>query len=484
MAITLEDFRAAFKGDITGPQDHDYARLVTRWSPNEESRPLLIVEPLTESDVSWAVRYATSNKFEIAVNSGGHSFMGATSSNAGVTIDLRRMKQVYVENEHFGADGVLHLQGGVLVGEVAAACVARGVITSIPAHKDLSYAGWSVGAGAGWSMGKYGFAIDSWLSARVVLASGEAVTASPEENPDLFWALKGAGYNFGIITSLQVRVESCPHRIFFGLLCFRPSEFEALFAATATYAKTQQDEDTMAIIYTTQDGQGRPKETMLAILYYQGSDEAEARRRFKPILDLPHIALRCGLEWFHAACDMVEPTMPRTRRYADGTLFAHISLDAWKPAIAKMRNWVGTDPTRRLATEFFFGIYNWRSTFARHGDPRFESAYPIRDKLPPGGEPSWRDFALYISTNKLEDEEEAISVCREVVSLVREKQEEYLGVKKGYQWPVYPNGALLPGVLGSYVFQEHYPRLREVKTKYDRRNIFHKKHPIEPLQIS
>lgn len=108
---------AKIPADITTPQGHDYARLVHRWSPNEEGKPLLVVEPLLEKDVSWAIRYANLNNVEVAVVAGGHSFMGASSSNGGMQIDLRCVKQVYVENERFGADGILSVQGGASVGE-------------------------------------------------------------------------------------------------------------------------------------------------------------------------------------------------------------------------------------------------------------------------------------------------------------------------------------------------------------------------------
>ncbi|KAF2248550.1 FAD-binding domain-containing protein [Trematosphaeria pertusa] len=402
MAITFEEFRTAFQRNITTPQGHDYARLVHRWSPNEEGKPLLVVEPLLEKDVSWAIRYANLNNVEVAVVAGGHSFMGASSSNGGMQIDLRCVKQVYVENERFGADGILSVQGGASIG----------------------FFGWLLGGGAGWAMGKYGYAVDSALSARVALASGEVVTASLDENPNLFWALRGAGYNFGVVTSLKLRVEACPHRIFFALLAYQTSEFEALIAASAEYAKTQGGEDSLGIIYGTQDAFGGPGESMLLILYYHGHDEAEARRRFKPVMDIPHMPLRCGMEWLTAACDLVESTIPYTRRYADSTAMADMSFDALKPALRKCA---------------------------------------------PG-------------TDKAEDEDEAIRLCKDIISEIHGKQEQILGLRDHRWGSVYPNGALLPGTEASYVFGDRYPRLQEVKAKYDPGNFFHKKHPIEPLK--
>lgn len=202
------------------------------------------------------------------------------------------------------------------------------------------------------------------------------------------------------MTSLTLRVGGVPGgKVFYAELFFPPPAFAALFAAVETYAATLQgEEDTLALAYLSADDKGAPGETMQAILYFHGADEAEARRRFAPIFAVqPHlVGGRCGLERIHVACDAVEPLLPRTRRYADGTLFASVAYEAWRPVIERVRAWVEVDDARRKGTAFFFGVYNWRKTLSRHGDPRFESAWPDRSRLPPAGEQSWRDFALYI----------------------------------------------------------------------------------------
>ncbi|KAF5001152.1 hypothetical protein FDECE_11048 [Fusarium decemcellulare] len=477
--MTLEDVRLPDSDTvISTPDDPDYRRLIQRWSANEENKPILIFEPVCEQDVSIAVRYAVSNDIEIAVVCGGHSFMGASSSKGGVHIDLRRMRGAWVENDHFGADGFMTIEGGASAGDVAEACALRGTYTTLPAVKELGYMGFALGGGGGWTMGLIGHAVDQFLEARIVLASGEIVTASASSHPDLFWAIKGAGYNFGVVTSVKIRVRGLPTKIFFGTIVYPPSSFEAVFEASERYCQTQKEDDTMALVYQTLGPDGGPAESIIAFPYYHGDNEEEGRRRFKDFFDIPHILDKTGLEWFPRSSDSTPQAvwMPM-RRYSDGTLFTRMSPKVWLPALDRLRQWVAGEETRYTGTSMFLGIYGWYYTFANTG-PQFDSAWPIRTP-PSDGQGSWRDCAVYITTEKAEDEAEAIQTAREVVDIIRRKHDEEFGVSSD-GWRVYPNGSLLPGTSAEYIFKEKYPRLQDVKARYDPKNVFHKKHAIVP----
>ncbi|KAH8654790.1 hypothetical protein BGZ61DRAFT_373300 [Ilyonectria robusta] len=475
--LALADVRASFRGFISTPQDPAYGRLIERWSANEQNEPQLIFEPVCEEDISLAVKYAVSNDIEVAVVCGGHSFLAASSSKGGVHIDLRRMRGTWVENTHFGADGVMTIEGGASSGDVAEACAARGTCTPLPAVKELGYMGFALGGGAGWTSGLMGHAVDQFLEVRIVLASGEVVTASEKSHPDLFWAVKGAGYGFGVVASVKIRVWGLPNQIFCGTIVYPASSFKALFEAAERYIERQKEEDTVAFVYQNVDPDGGHKESILAMPYYHGNDEAEGRRRFKELLDVPHIADTTGLQWYPRSADSTPASvwMPM-RRYSNGTLFTRISPKVWLPAIDRIRQWVAGEESRYKGSSMFMGLYGWYKTFENTG-PQFDSVWPFR--FPPSdGERSWRDCAVYITTEKAEDENAAIQAAREVVEVVRQKHDEEFGPTK--VWRVYPNASLLPGTTAEYIFKENYPRLQDVKSRYDPENVFHKKHPIVP----
>ncbi|KAH7114807.1 hypothetical protein EDB81DRAFT_873389 [Dactylonectria macrodidyma] len=465
--LALANVHASFRGFISTPQDAAYGRLIERWSTNEQNEPQLIFEPVCEEDISLAIKHAVSNDIEVAVVCGGHSFLAASSSKGGVHIDLRRMRGTWVENKHFGADGVMVIEGGASVGDVAEACAARGTCTTLPAVKELGYMGFALGGGGGWTQGLLGHAIDQFLEARIVLASGEVITASET----------GAGYGFGVVASVKIRVRGLPNQIFFGMIVYPPSSFQALFEASERYIESQKEDDTIALVYQNVRPTGGSQESIIAMPYYHGDDEAEGRRRFKEFLDVPHIANTTGLQWYPRSADGTPASVWMTmRRYSDGTLFTRMSPKVWLPAIDRIRQWVAGEESRYKGSSMFMGLYGWYKSFENTG-LQFDSAWPFR--FPPSdGEKSWRDCAVYITTEKTEDESAAIQTAREVVELIRQKHDEEFGPTK--VWRVYPNASLLPGTTAEYIFKENYPRLQDVKARYDPENVFHKKHPIVP----
>lgn len=348
---------------------------------------------MCEADVSLAIKYAVSNNLEVAVVAGGHSFMAASSSEGGAHIDLRRMRRTVVENEAFGTDGTMTIEGGVTAGEVAEACTGRGTCTVLPAVKELGYMGFALGGGAGWTMGLMGLAIDQFIEARIVLASGDIVTASEESHPDLFWAIKGAGYNFGVVTSVKIKVWGFPSKMVSGSILYPPSSFAAVFEAAERYLKTQQPEDCMSLVYLTCDPQGNPGEFLLGLPCYYGADEAEARRRFRVFLDVPSIFVKFNQDWFPRTGDTTpEAVWPYTRRTSNGTLFTRMAPEIWLPVLDRVKQWAEGEMSRRKGTTVFLGLFDWRKVLTM-GD---SSAWPVRAP-PDDGDRSYRDCALYIT---------------------------------------------------------------------------------------
>ncbi|KLP15621.1 6-hydroxy-D-nicotine oxidase [Fusarium fujikuroi] len=478
MALTLEYLHAHFRGVIIQPQDDLFGPLRRRFSENEEGDPKLILQPSSEDDISLAVRYAVPNKLELAVFSQGHSFLGASSSD-GVIIDLRRLRTVWVDNEKYGSDGIVTMEGGASVSDVALACEEKGVFLPLPSHKELGYAGFSLGGGFGWGMGVAGLAIDLLVEATIVLASGEIVTCSEDQNPDLFFAIRGAGYNFGVISKLKFKAKPLTHQVWYGTIVYPRSAYQSVLETVDKWSLTQKPEDMVAIVITTLVPATRGEEAMLAIVYHHGSSEDQFKGRFGDFFDIPHLGSNTRPCWAHETADFFpESIWPRTNRLSDGTLFTRLTPQLWLPVIDRLREWYKKDDRRELGTQLFLGLYNWTKVINENAGKA--TAWPPSRARPEDPEGlNWKDMALYVGYGDEQEAEEATKFALGLVQFAREKHEEIVGgdIIKGM---VYPNAGAMRQHSGQYMYKEHYPQLQVLKGKYDPLNVFHKKHAIEP----
>ncbi|KAM3418135.1 hypothetical protein BST61_g6339 [Cercospora zeina] len=186
---------------IFGPADEGYAATIERWSRAAEKPAGVSIQPTTPEEVSITLKYASENGIDIAVKGGGHSTAGASSTDGGINIDLARMRDVRVDVEN----KLLYVQGGALWHDVDAAAWNHGLATVGGTVADTGVGGLLLGGGYGHLSGKYGLTIDNVVSITTVLASGDVVKASETEYPDLFWALRGAGQNFGVATEFVLK---------------------------------------------------------------------------------------------------------------------------------------------------------------------------------------------------------------------------------------------------------------------------------------
>ncbi|MGH3073171.1 MAG: FAD-binding oxidoreductase [Gaiellaceae bacterium] len=201
VAGQLEIDEAAFRGEVLGPADAEYDVCRKIWNGSFDRHPAVIVRCAGVADVITAVKYGRSSGLPVAVRSGGHSFPGFSVADDALMIDLSAMKGVRVDPEKRTA----RVQAGVLLGELDRETQAFGLAVPSGIVTHTGVAGLTLGGGIGWIMRKHGLSIDQLVSVDMVTADGEFVRASADENPDLFWGVRGGGGNFGIVTEFEFR---------------------------------------------------------------------------------------------------------------------------------------------------------------------------------------------------------------------------------------------------------------------------------------
>ncbi|HEX4555636.1 MAG TPA: FAD-binding protein [Xanthobacteraceae bacterium] len=188
---------ARIRGDVMAPDHADYDAARRIWNNRFDRRPAVVVRVADAEDVAAALDHAARNDLAVAVRSGGHSMAGWSSCDGGLVIDLRRLNAIEIYS-----DGVVSVGAGVTSGALAAALDAHDMALPLGTCADVGVAGLALGGGLGFLNGAAGLTCDSLIRAELVLADGRRTVASLDGEPDLFWALRGAGANFGVVTRL------------------------------------------------------------------------------------------------------------------------------------------------------------------------------------------------------------------------------------------------------------------------------------------
>jgi FAD/FMN-containing dehydrogenase len=192
-----------FKGQLVGPDDPDYDQARVVWNGMADRRPALIARCTSSDDVIAAVRFAREQDLVIAVRGGGHSVAGFSTCDGGIVIDLSRMRGMVVDPDR----RVARAEGGAHLAQLDSQAQSFGLVCPVGVIGHTGVAGLTLGGGMGRLQRKHGFTIDNLQSVDVVTADGRLLHASTDENADLFWGMRGAGANFGVVTSLEYQLH-------------------------------------------------------------------------------------------------------------------------------------------------------------------------------------------------------------------------------------------------------------------------------------
>jgi FAD/FMN-containing dehydrogenase len=449
-----------FRGDLITPdhQGYDAARAV--WNGTVERRPRLIARCSGTADVVAAVRFARDGDLEIAVRGGGHNVAGTAVCDDGIVIDLSAMRSVSVDP----VERTALVQGGALWGDVDHETQAHGLATTGGIVSHTGVGGLSLGGGIGWLMRKHGLTVDNLVEAEVVTAEGETVRASANDHPDLFWALRGGGGNFGVVCSFRFALHPVGPTVMAGPVFWAAEDTTEVLRFYREFVSDAPDELGTVIRLGTippelgvdEDLHFRPAIAVASC--YAGPVEA-GERAVRPLRQLGTPLV-----------DLVGPALYVDHQRSIDDTVPHGWHYYWKATNLTSLS----DPVIDIVAEHAYGATSPRSYAAMFHlggavgrAPRGATAYQGRDV----------NHNIIVDAAWLPEQDDTLA--RAEVAWAR----AFLDALHPHRAGVYVN--FLDSDDTSRVREAYgdatYRRLAEVKTKYDPENVFHNNKNIQPV---
>jgi FAD/FMN-containing dehydrogenase len=290
-SISIPQLRATFKGRVITPEDAGYDEARTVFYGGFDRHPALIVRAKDATDVSHVVALARESGLELAIRSGGHSNAGHSTTDGGIVLDLSEMKNLEIDVERRTA----WAETGLTAGEYTTAADAHGLATGFGDTGSVGIGGITLGGGVGYLVRKHGLTIDDLLAAEVVTADGRLLRVDAETHPDLFWAIRGGGGNFGVVTRFQFRLHEVDTIV--GGMLLLPATPEVIHSFVAEAEAAPEELSTIANVMSAPPMPFLPAEVhgqlvIIAMLAYAGEvDEGERaiapfRALAEPIADM------------------------------------------------------------------------------------------------------------------------------------------------------------------------------------------------------
>ena len=279
-AVSIQDLRSTFNGNVIAPDDAEYDAARTVFYGGIDRHPAVIIRAQNADEVARVISLARETGMELAVRSGGHSVVGHSISDGGIVLDLSQMRDLQIDVEGRTA----WVAPGLTAGEYTSAVGAYGLATGFGDTGSVGIGGITVGGGVGFLVRKYGLTIDSLLAAELVTADGEFLQVDDKTNPDLFWAIRGGGGNFGVVTRFLFRLHEVPSAV--GGMLFLPATADTIASFIALAESAPEELSTIANVVTAPPMPFIPKEyygkpVIMGILLYAG-DATEGERVIAP----------------------------------------------------------------------------------------------------------------------------------------------------------------------------------------------------------
>jgi hypothetical protein len=282
--ISIPDLPARIHGRVISPDDQDYDQARTVVAGGIDRRPAVIVRVADANDVAAVIGLARETGLELAIRSGGHSGAGHGVTEGGIVLDVSDMKALDIDI----AGRTAWAETGLTAAEYSKAAAAHGLATGFGDTGSVGIGGITLGGGVGYLVRKYGLTIDALIAADVVTADGELLRVDAENHPDLFWAIRGGGGNFGVATRFQYRLHEIPE--FVGGMLILPATPEAIAGFIAAAEAAPEELSTIANVMPCPPMPFVPEEqhgklVVLALMAYAGETEA-GERALSPFKDL------------------------------------------------------------------------------------------------------------------------------------------------------------------------------------------------------
>ena len=274
--LSIPDLRNTFPGRVIAPGDADYDQARATFYGGIDHRPAVIIRVKDADDVSRVVSLARETGMELAIRSGGHSVVGHSVSDGGIVLDLSQMRDLQIDVGHQTA----WVEPGLTAGEYTRAAGAHGLATGFGDTGSVGIGGITLGGGVGYLVRKFGLTIDDLLAAEIVMADGQQLYVDADSHPDLFWAIRGGGGNFGVVTKFQMRLHKVDSVV--GGMLFLPATADTIASFIALSESAPEELSGIANVMTAppmpflaKEYYGKP--VIMAMLVYAGEVEEGER---------------------------------------------------------------------------------------------------------------------------------------------------------------------------------------------------------------